>query len=199
MRPADGRLRGQDFEGQVTEVAWPDQAIVNGRTVEAVKGHRFVVFTLELAEDTAAISPRGSDLAVTASVRWGHSSQPLSLSGLNDNLGPAGRGLHLAERHPAVRGQRARHFAHRCSGAVSGLSTAIQNSQLAAIGIPQGRPRDFPTNGHGIPHSVQLARGTTPLPEVASMSRTDSPSVTMTWAWCKSRSTRADAIVLSMS
>ena len=50
-------------------------------------GHRFVVFTLQLAEDTAAVSPRGSDPAVTASVRWGHTSQPLSLSGLNDNLG----------------------------------------------------------------------------------------------------------------
>ncbi len=50
-------------------------------------GHRFVVFTLQLAEDTAAVSPRGSDPAVTASVRWGQTSQPLSLSGLNDNLG----------------------------------------------------------------------------------------------------------------
>ncbi len=31
------------------------------------------------------------------------------------------------------------------------VSTAIRNSPLAAIGIPQGRPREFPADGHGIP------------------------------------------------
>jgi hypothetical protein len=87
MRPADGRLRGQDFAAQVTQVAWPDQAVVNGRSVEATTGHRFVVFTLQLAEDTAAVSPRGSDPPVTASVRYGQVVQSLSLTGLDDNLG----------------------------------------------------------------------------------------------------------------
>jgi hypothetical protein len=58
------------------------------------------------------------------------------------------------------------------------------NSPGTAIGIPQGRPRKFPTDGHGnSPGSAVYAlRGTTPFPEIASARRTDSPSVTITWA-----------------
>ena len=62
VHPADGRL-GAGLAAQVTQVAWPDQAVVNGRSVEATYGHRFVVFTLQLSEDTASVSPRGSDPA----------------------------------------------------------------------------------------------------------------------------------------
>jgi hypothetical protein len=87
VRPADGRLRGQDFAAQVTQVSWPDQALVNGRNVEAATGNRFVVFTLQLAEDTAAVSPRGSDPPVTASVRYGQVVRPLSLSEIDNSLG----------------------------------------------------------------------------------------------------------------
>jgi Arc/MetJ-type ribon-helix-helix transcriptional regulator len=87
VHPTDGRLRGQDFAAAVTHVAWPDQAVVNGRGVEPPTGHRFVVFTLQLAENTAAVSPPGNDPAVTASVAWGHTSQALSLTGMNDTLG----------------------------------------------------------------------------------------------------------------
>jgi len=87
VRPADGRLRGQDFAAQVTQVAWPDQAVVNGRNVEATTSHRFVVVTLQLTEDTAAVSPRGSEPPVTASVRYGQVVRPLSLTGIDDNLG----------------------------------------------------------------------------------------------------------------
>jgi DNA-binding SARP family transcriptional activator len=87
VRPADGRLRGQDFAAQVTQVAWPDQAVVNGRDGESTTGHRFVVFTLQLAENTVAVSPRGSDPPVTASVRYGQVVRSLSLTGLDDNLG----------------------------------------------------------------------------------------------------------------
>ena len=87
MRPADGRLRGQDFAAQVTAGGlagsghrqWPHRRGRHGASLRRVHA--------ELAEDTAAISPRGSDPPVTASVRWGQASQPLSLSGLNDNLG----------------------------------------------------------------------------------------------------------------
>ena len=74
------------------------------------------------------------------------------------------------------------------------------------LGIPHWRPLEFPRDGHENPRGwpwnsprSQLASGTTPLPEVASMKRTDSPSVTMTWAWCNSRSTSAEAMVFSMS
>ena len=83
-----------------------------------------------------------------------------------------------------------------------------------AMRIPHRRPREFPTDGHWfspgtamrIPHgrplyviSYQPASGVTPFPEVASTRRIDSPEVTITWAWCNSRSTSADAMVLSIS
>ena len=61
--------------------------MVNGRSVEATTGHRFVVFTLQLAEDTASVSPRGSAPPVTASVRYGQVVQSLSLTVIDDNLG----------------------------------------------------------------------------------------------------------------
>lgn len=71
IRPADGRLREHDFAAQVTQLAWPDQAAVNGRNVQATIGHRFVVFTLQLAENTDAVSPRGSNPPVMASLHDG--------------------------------------------------------------------------------------------------------------------------------
>ena len=86
VTPVDGRLRGQDFTARVTSVAWPAQAVLEGRSVEATTGHRFVVFTLQLAENTNAVSPKGDDPAVTASLRWGQTVQPLSLSGLDETL-----------------------------------------------------------------------------------------------------------------
>jgi hypothetical protein len=84
VKPADGRLRGQDFAAQV---AWPDEALVNGHSVEATTGQRFVVFTLQLAENTAAVSPRGSDPPVTAAVRYGQVVQPISLGAIAHSLG----------------------------------------------------------------------------------------------------------------
>ena len=56
-----------------------------------------------------------------------------------------------------------------------------EKSPGTAIGIPQGRPRELPADGHVLGR-VQSSSGFTPLPEVASAKRTDSPSVTMTWA-----------------
>jgi transposase, IS30 family len=56
-----------------------------------------------------------------------------------------------------------------------------ENSPRTAMGLPQGRPRELPADGHVSPWS-QLARGTTPFPDTASARRTDSPSVTSTWA-----------------
>ena len=88
------------------------------------------------------------------------------------------------------------------------------------LGTPQWRSRQFPTDGHddapgrtaGLPgdgHNrapgtatgpvLVQARGTTPLPAMASAKRTDWPSVRTTWAWCNSRSTRAEAMVLSIN
>ena len=81
-----------------------------------------------------------------------------------------------------------------------------EHSPRTATRSPQGRPWKFPRDGHeNSPWTATLwalgqsSRGFTPLPEVASARRTDSPSVTMTWAWWRSRSTRAEAIVLSIN
>jgi hypothetical protein len=94
---------------------------------------------------------------------------------------------------------------HRVKAACFRASKTLDDF-VRPLGIPDWRPLEFPRDGHeNSPRTAtefpgsQLASGTTPLPEVASMRRTESPSVTMTWAWCKSRSTRAEAMVLSMS
>jgi hypothetical protein len=87
VQPADGRLRGQDFAAQVTQVAWPDQAVGNGRSVEATTGHRLVVFTLQLTEDTASVTTRGNDPFLTVSVRYGQVVRPLSLAEIANSFG----------------------------------------------------------------------------------------------------------------
>jgi DNA-binding SARP family transcriptional activator len=84
--PADGRIRGQDFAGTVTGVAWPERAVINGRTVLATPGHRFVAFTLQLTENASAIAPNGSDPAVTATVQWANGSTSLSLATINAEI-----------------------------------------------------------------------------------------------------------------
>lgn len=71
------------------------------------------------------------------------------------------------------------------------LSTAIRKSLLAAMGdvpraamaVSRARPRQCPARGTSRSLALvgdQLGRGTTPLPDVASARRTDSPSVRTT-------------------
>ena len=85
VSPADGRLRGPDFAATVASVSWPDEATVGGRSVEAPPDHRFVVFTLNLSENPAAITPITTP-PVSAKVVWDQSSVPLSLSGIDDQI-----------------------------------------------------------------------------------------------------------------
>ena len=91
VTPSDGRLRGQDFAASVTSVAWPAQATVAGRSVEAPPGHRFVVFALSLSENSASITPAGTP-PVSAEVIWGTSSTPLSLTAIENQILAAGSG-----------------------------------------------------------------------------------------------------------
>ena len=51
----------------------------------------------------------------------------------------------------------------------------------------------------GVLPVVQLVSGVTPLPAVAWVRRMLSPAVRTMWAWCRSRSTVALAMVLGMS
>lgn len=85
------------------------------------------------------------------------------------------------------------------------LSTVSWIVPLVAVGCPRGWPCWFPGDGHGIPRGGRVVwmggqvSGWTPFPSAASVRRTLSPVVTRTWAWCMSRSTRADAMVRGMS
>jgi hypothetical protein len=88
--PTDGRLRGQDFAATVTAVAWPARASVNGRDVEAPPGHRFVAFTLQLAEDASALVPDGSDPTVTAAVQWKDGSYAVPLAAISAEIAGTG-------------------------------------------------------------------------------------------------------------
>jgi hypothetical protein len=63
--------------------------------------------------------------------------------------------------------------------------------------VPVGGRAGSPGTAMGFP-AVQVS-GLTPFPWAASVRRTLSPVVTRTWAWCMSRSTRAEAMVRGMS
>jgi len=89
VTPADGRLRGEDFAATVTGVSWPAQATSGGKTTLAPPGHRYVVFSLSLSEDTSAVTPDGSDPAVTAAVRAGGTSIPIDLTTIDNGVGGA--------------------------------------------------------------------------------------------------------------
>ena len=67
--PVDGRLRGPDFQAQVTGVAWPAAAGTSSSRYVAGPGQRLVVFALTLSQpvrDAGAAAPSGT--SVTASV-----------------------------------------------------------------------------------------------------------------------------------
>jgi len=93
----------------------------------------------------------------------------------------------------------------RVNGHLDLPSGGHDNSPRTVTTIPQGRTAGLPGDGHRrapgtatVPVLAQ-ARGTTPLPAMASAKRTDWPSVRTTWAWCNNRSTRAEAMVLSIN
>jgi len=73
------------------------------------------------------------------------------------------------------------------------LSTAIGFSPLAVMISPRGRPLVLPRAVMGFPMNLHPVSDFTPFLVVASASRMESPAVTMTWAWCINRSTRAEA------
>lgn len=89
--------------------------------------------------------------------------------------------------------------------ALPGITPEVQHTLCQGpAGSPRGRSRVLPIDGHQISPVAAIgsgwaqARGTTPWPVVAWASRTLSPVVTQRWAWCKSRSTVAPAMVLGM-
>jgi hypothetical protein len=85
--PADGRLRGEDFAATVTGVAWPDTVGIGSSDQMALAGHRLVVFTLDLSEDSLNISPAGNDPSVEAALVVGETSMPVPLTAINTAIG----------------------------------------------------------------------------------------------------------------
>ena len=91
VAPVDGRLRGQDFAARITSVSWPDEADLDGRSVEATPGHRFVVFALTVSVNSGAI-PTSGTISLTAAVTSGSQSEAIDLSGIDDQIVQAGAG-----------------------------------------------------------------------------------------------------------
>jgi hypothetical protein len=87
--PVDGRLRGPDFAAAVTSVSWPAEAVLDGRTMDASRGQRFVVLGLTVSVNSDAI-PTSGTIPLTASVTSGSQTQPLELSDLDDQIVQAG-------------------------------------------------------------------------------------------------------------
>jgi hypothetical protein len=80
--PADGRLNTPDFVAKVTAVAWP----ARNDGAEPTPGRRFVAFTLEVSSPNQSASPTSSAPSLSAALRWGATSHPLSLTSIDDQL-----------------------------------------------------------------------------------------------------------------
>jgi hypothetical protein len=80
--PSDGRLNTPDYSAKVTAVAWP--ARNDGQ--EPTPGRRFVRFTLEVGAPRQSSSPTSPAPTLSAALRWDGTSQPLSLSSIDDEL-----------------------------------------------------------------------------------------------------------------
>ena len=80
--PTDGRLNTPGYSAKVTAVAWP--ATNDG--AEPTPGRRFVRFTLEVTAPNQSASPTGPTPSLSAALRWGGTSRPLSLSTIDEQL-----------------------------------------------------------------------------------------------------------------
>ena len=86
--PADGRLNTPDYSAKVTAVAWP--ATNDGQ--EPTPGRRFVRLTLEVTAPNQSASPTSPAPSLSAALRWGGTSHPLSLSTIDNELGSGAGG-----------------------------------------------------------------------------------------------------------
>jgi hypothetical protein len=86
--PVDGRLRGPDFNANVTGVAWPTAAGVAPSRYVAASGHRLVVFALTLTQPASAVGVLGNGTAtVSASLGTGSGSvDTIDLSAVNSQV-----------------------------------------------------------------------------------------------------------------
>ena len=75
----------------------------------------------------------------------------------------------------------------------------VGSAQWRTVELPGGGQQNCPVVAGCSARWVQLVSGVTPFPAVAWVRRMLSPAVMTTWAWCRSRSTVALAMVLGMS
>jgi hypothetical protein len=92
--PSDGRLRGDDFTAVVSEVAWPQSApSASGLDYVAGSRHRLVAFTVSVTQPTDDSGLLNAPTAVTASLKVGAVSAPVSLTRISQQIagGTSGR------------------------------------------------------------------------------------------------------------
>jgi hypothetical protein len=90
--PVDGRLRGPDFQAEVTGVAWPAYAGVTPNRYTATPGRRLVVFFLTMSQPADDVgSASAGDVTATAAVTpdANQPSDPLDLSSIDLQIGYA--------------------------------------------------------------------------------------------------------------
>src|SRR5215472_4881173 len=146
---------------------------------------------------------RRLSMATTFS-RWADACVPVWRT---EELRVDGQVLHVGDQA----GRVGVSFFHPVAGAVGSVGNPVGLSKWCGqAGSTTGELRISVEPGcphHGTVHSPSClaenkvsaqVRGVTPLPAVASASLRDGPSVTMRWAWWRSRSTAAVARVLGM-
>lgn len=85
--PADGRVRGVQFDASVTGVAWPETAREGPHTLVAGSGHRLVVFSLQVTEAVGAGSLFAAGTRASAVVDVGHTAVSVPMGALDAHLG----------------------------------------------------------------------------------------------------------------
>ena len=85
--PSDGRLRGEDFTAVVSAVAWP-QSVPSPSGLDYVAGsrHRLVAFTVSVTQPTDDSGLLNAPTAVTASLKVGAVSAPVSLTRISQQI-----------------------------------------------------------------------------------------------------------------
>ena len=85
--PTDGRLRGPDFIAAVTRVAWPQSVSASsGTTYVAGSGRRLIAFGLSVTQASANAGIGNAPSGVTASLRVGTASVPVSMSAIDQQI-----------------------------------------------------------------------------------------------------------------
>ena len=85
--PSDGRLRGADFTATVTDVSWPQSVSTRADTTYvAGTGRRLVALTLSITQASADSGLGNAATGVSASLKLGTTSLPVSMSAINEQI-----------------------------------------------------------------------------------------------------------------